>query len=512
MRTPYTPTRLLHVGSSERDPFLVETNDQDKGCGNYCDYVALSHCWGRHPLVTTTKNTLLSHKAGVVWNQLSKTFQDAIILTRALGIDFIWIDSLCIVQDDAEDWAKEASQMASIYRNGHITIAATWAASGENGFLNDRKLPQVYKFLSEGENGKTYHFSARNVFDHTAFRRPLSGDGADRPLPLLTRGWCLQEQILSPHTVHFTSEELVWECHEGTECECNPEDPGPKIKTDVGKALTGASPAELSEAWRRILENFCQRRLTFRKDRLPALSGIAGDFEKHQAMGRYLAGHWERDLPFSLLWVSKRSLGRRETTTALSPLSTRPPTPSWSWASLEAIDMSWQRWKPQLESEVQILEASCSPGTADPRGQVAEGHITFRGQVFEVKLAHDDDQNQNGHIELEHCRSFATDEQGNDASESPVKCHCQADTDPMQKPNTDEVLLFLVLASTMGSGSTKRSLSGLFLLATDNPACPEVRKLKSQTKCDYIAVRIGAGAANSAVDYTTSTVRTVTVM
>ncbi|KAF3809524.1 hypothetical protein GCG54_00012808, partial [Colletotrichum gloeosporioides] len=161
--------------------------------GDYCNYVALSHCWGHHQPAKTTKATL----------DLPKTFQDAITVTRALGIDFIWVDSLCIIQDDPDDWAKEASQMASIYRNAYITIAATSAAGGEEGFLYDRRR-RIYKSTVE-LSGKIRHFFTRCFIDHSPFSRH-DKTISSRPLPLITRGWCLQEQILSPHLVHFTSQ------------------------------------------------------------------------------------------------------------------------------------------------------------------------------------------------------------------------------------------------------------------------------------------------------------------
>ncbi|KAF4836161.1 hypothetical protein CGCSCA4_v012355 [Colletotrichum siamense] len=119
-----------------------------KAYGNYCNYVALSHCWGQHQPAKTTKATLGRYKWRLIWADLPKTFQDAITVTRALGIDFIWVDSLCIIQDDPDDWAKEASQMASIYRNAYITIAVTSAAGGEEGFLYDRRR-RIYKSTAE---------------------------------------------------------------------------------------------------------------------------------------------------------------------------------------------------------------------------------------------------------------------------------------------------------------------------------------------------------------------------
>jgi hypothetical protein len=110
-----------------------------EGCRGH--YVALSHCWGtlgKHPLRTTTDN-LQEHISGISWSTLPKTFQDALKITRELGIDYIWIDSLCIVQDSEEDWRQESREMGLIYERARVTIAAAGAAdSSPKCFILDR--------------------------------------------------------------------------------------------------------------------------------------------------------------------------------------------------------------------------------------------------------------------------------------------------------------------------------------------------------------------------------------
>lgn len=120
------PTRVIDVGSSDGGtvPRICETN------GVTGDYIALSHCWGGGQPLKTTKENISSMKTGIPWAKLPNTFQDAITVTRRLGLRYLWIDSLCIVQDDAQDWEREAANMAVIFESAYLTIAATAATNG----------------------------------------------------------------------------------------------------------------------------------------------------------------------------------------------------------------------------------------------------------------------------------------------------------------------------------------------------------------------------------------------
>jgi len=134
---PSLPTRVLDVGDdSSQHVVLIETGSRQGR------YVALSHCWGppeKRPL-RTTKNTLTDHLDGIAIEALPKTFKDAVTITRALGVRYLWIDSLCIMQDSQEDWEKEASQMREVYQFSYCNIAGTDARDSTEGLIFDRPL------------------------------------------------------------------------------------------------------------------------------------------------------------------------------------------------------------------------------------------------------------------------------------------------------------------------------------------------------------------------------------
>lgn len=149
------PTRVLDV--STNNPSLYVS------CGEKKPYTALSHCWGKSPLIQTHRRTLQDRLAGISWNSLSTTFQDAAITTRELGIRYLWIDSLCIVQDDPEDWARESGSMASIYQGAQVVFAASEANDGHQGFLRSRADSAPPKSIFHGNrfNGDAYSIRIR---------------------------------------------------------------------------------------------------------------------------------------------------------------------------------------------------------------------------------------------------------------------------------------------------------------------------------------------------------------
>jgi hypothetical protein len=133
-------------------------------------------------------NTGYFEQDGIPWSTLSKTFREASILTRELGIGYIWIDSLCIVQDDVEDWAREASHMAEIFLHPYLTIGATGAKNGAGGLLNRNKIHRITKT----HEGVDYTVYIRNLVDHEL----RTQRNKDDPFPSWTelgirnRAWC----------------------------------------------------------------------------------------------------------------------------------------------------------------------------------------------------------------------------------------------------------------------------------------------------------------------------------
>jgi hypothetical protein len=133
--TAQLPKRIIDVGCEDIPPRLCEVGSLSVP---EISYVALSHCWGSIQPYTTEKTSIDDRMKGMPWDDIPKTFQDAIITTRSLRLRYIWIDSLCIVKDDLNDWAEESSKMSHVYENATLTIAAAAAKDDTEGFLHPR--------------------------------------------------------------------------------------------------------------------------------------------------------------------------------------------------------------------------------------------------------------------------------------------------------------------------------------------------------------------------------------
>lgn len=386
INSDYLPTRLIAVLNDEGfavDPFLVETASISRTACHDTRYISLSHCWGSSRPMTTTRDNYKDHLSSIPWDFLPRTFQDAILVARALGVRFIWIDSLCITQDDGEDWAREASMMAGIYENAWLTIAATAAVDGRQGLFTDRIGDEKAQIAHCGSP-----VLLRPVVDHSEFIAYT--EKPSRSLPLLWRGWGLQEQILSTRVLHFTPEELLWECRSEMSCECSPEASGDSLR-EIGQSLGaarsvwGRHPVETGanmRDWYKLVEVYMKRDLTYDSDRLPALSGIANAFQRTLVgPGRYLAGLWESDLIRGLLWRVDRPRPRDPSyKTALSS------PPSWSWASVGQCSIYWPVGTPKGIHVAEVIDASCTRSTVDDKGMVSGGELTLRGKLIPLKI------------------------------------------------------------------------------------------------------------------------------
>ena len=202
------PTRVLDLDAGLPDHAirLLETDQRN------AHYVCLSHCWGKNQACAqpsrrrTTKANLERNKESIPLAYLPKTFRQAIQFTRKLGIQYLWIDSLCIIQDSHQDWQHEAALMGSIYENAFITIAATAASNDDEGFLRGPPSHyRAYQLRCKTTEGTMEDIHVRRHLVH------FKSDWA-RDQPLLSRAWCFQERLLSPRVLHFAPDELWWEC------------------------------------------------------------------------------------------------------------------------------------------------------------------------------------------------------------------------------------------------------------------------------------------------------------
>jgi hypothetical protein len=398
------PSRLIDVGSTDSETLkLVETR------GAEGTYFTLSHCWGGNQPLKTTKATLHERMDGIEWASIPKTFQDAVTITRRLQMRYIWIDSLCIVQDDGDDWEKEAANMGAIYEASLLTISASIASNPNHGIFS-RRLPP-HQICGVDSNGDKYSVFIRKMIPHT-YLSTEAAKGPKSDIPLLTRAWAYQERLLATRVLHYLPDELFWECRSAIRCECGVYVPGAKLRHHSKRGFSKviqrnqAEPAKLAiEPWRwtvteikmwpQIVAEYSARDLTFRKDRLPALSGVARQLHTSNPSLQYLAGLWRDHLPEALLWrvmrkrPEKKRDSRREGPLGSRDLQPGAQTPSWSWASLEGGLMSISYPEKKLVDEkVTIIDAQTIPSGIDPFGSVKQGTIKLRGPVVAAVLSY----------------------------------------------------------------------------------------------------------------------------
>ena len=400
---------------------LVETTPGQRG-----RYVGLSHCWGKEQLLITTRETLADRMAGIDIEEMPRTFQDCIKITRALGIPFIWIDSLCIIQKDAEDWEEQSAVMADIYARCYLNIAATRAAGGHEGILKARFTRRDSTKWSVEFASKTDHNPTIRDIEVQSFKIPeidedirirvalwLSHEALETSrwlrlhkdvAPLLPRAWVYQERNLAPRSLHIHSSEMIWICNAAQRCECAALDTNP-LGGD-GWSATKAQIAMLAEAkdqkalhglWRTIVEDVSILDLSFESDRLPALSGLATRFAEYFPQGeRYLAGLWEGDLLRDLLWESGGSAQMKGPTR-----ERKAGVPSWSWASMSwggghPSGLSWEyETKPKLGKSgatttyhqnfrTRLVSASVEVQGKNRYGTVTAGSVVVEGAVCSI--------------------------------------------------------------------------------------------------------------------------------
>lgn len=355
------PRRVVDIGDEE-DNSGIRLFEANSSPGVY---LALSHAWGNHLPIKTTTDTIKRWKKNIPWNNLSKTFQDAVRTTRKLGARYLWIDTLCIIQDDKRDWEFEAANMAKIYQDALIVISATLSAAGTGGCFSERQTSvEIAAVNSDGTKTRVF---ARTRLPHEAFGqsgafsthwdkdeaiRKAAMQKRERDLaehPVLQRAWCYQERLLSRRTLHYTKNELVWECVQTTHCECGMlryfsndnnsirrrmntvrfDQSDPRMNP-LGRQ-SGQPPWWLPEEWKKVIGQSSFKRLGYATDTLPALAGLASRLASGEGiyLGKYLAGLWERDIDDYLGWMplSKEVVRPRD--------RAQCSFPSWSWASID---------------------------------------------------------------------------------------------------------------------------------------------------------------------------------
>ncbi|KAF4634210.1 hypothetical protein G7Y89_g3912 [Cudoniella acicularis] len=388
------PTRVIDVGNGPTAP-LILTNKDKIGRGER--YVALSHCWGKPTEEEKGWSTTCENKErraqGFPDTELPQTFQDAIRVTRELSQRYLWIDSLCIIQDDPGDWDTESKKMKAVFKNAYCTIAATSAEDSTKGFLNRplKEEDSQYVTVPKSSHGKVYVCTSIDDFP---------GDVEEGLLN--KRAWVLQERALSRRTIHFTKRQTYWECGGGVRCETltymrnaklsflsDPEFPRSIIRRSL--------PARI-KLFQSLFTDYSNLDITYPTDRPVAIDSLATVLaEALHTNVRY--GIFECFLHQSLLWQRAQNISLRQIS---YPAGKAPP--SWSWMAYcnansennETDDGQIQYLQDrhvEWDSSVQFVKAEAN-------NYVLEARVRWL-QDFKIKpegVIHDQKDNEVGHL------------------------------------------------------------------------------------------------------------------
>ncbi len=398
------PSRALDLGP-ENGEGVIKLTDYAAHLG---PYITLSHCWGTsQSMVSTTSSNLEERRRSIPVADLPKTFRDAVNITKGLGIRYLWIDSLCIIQNDLADWEVESTKMADVYSGAFLTIAATKSSNCDGGCLSDRATQDGHVFKTfaidgtyDGKQVQVMMREALNIaHDDTLFSSPRSATA-----PLFQRAWCFQERLLSPRLLHFHADEMVWVCRNATACECGylqhiPPDSHQVLRESIrllNQAMGGIGPGALDQSeiwriWKTIVELYPQLSITQETDRLPAMSGIATRFASI-IQGPYLAGIWEESIPVGLTWLTDQQASRRRRDIL--------GVPSWSWISLQVsggmppVSLGEQFYDGSFTPDLRfkLIKFDNTPATRNPFGPLLNTSITIEGACVKV-LYHFDPTN-----------------------------------------------------------------------------------------------------------------------
>ncbi|KAG5659144.1 hypothetical protein KAF25_000346 [Fusarium avenaceum] len=353
--------RLLRIADVE-NATLISSSQID----GRVDYATLSYCWGGLQTLELSVNNYIQLSTYIRVGDLPQTIQEAIVACTRLGIQYIWIDCLCIIQDSYldEDWKKEAATMGLIYENAVLNLCMAGSGRSSESSYQTRDVNLIKPLHitpdPDDEEDKGAYMVCTDLFDYDIVKCPLR-----------KRGWVFQEWFLAKQSLVFGQIQLWWHCREQLANETFPDgipddarveyEPPPIVrahtmkdtslfmrdkmeddpkdnadfKSHTHQAIGSLQDKETDsfavyKRWWEILSQYAETRFTYESDRVIAFSGIAQAFRSsHNLSDRYLAGIWQRDFPAGLMW-SRTPQGVVEARRSL-----KYKAPSWSWMSID---------------------------------------------------------------------------------------------------------------------------------------------------------------------------------
>lgn len=388
------PTRLLFIANCEdarnSSVRLIETH------GASHSYATLSYCWGAIDSEwLCTKQNVDQYLIGIDREILPATLRDSIVIAASLGVPYIWIDALCIIQDDTSDWATESAKMGGIYHGSLVTIAAAGSSDSHGGCFNTVARPR----FSEEAGHRTLrlgHINRQNLRhpgslrdDLALFESRLQNSSISRLYvvrsaghdpyddiyeeevlhsPLSARAWVFQEQVLSRRIIYFAQSQLFWECEH---CRLSEDGCPQQQAQQIYPILASQKPLstdQIIKSWYLgAVQTYTSRSLTHKHDKLVAISAVARATHLNRRI-EYFAGLWKDCILQGLIW-NRSSPGKKSRTYVC---------PSWSWASQDSsvrYDAIYDEPNKYIPYQPKVLEVHVDRDPQNHFGDVSSGFV-----------------------------------------------------------------------------------------------------------------------------------------
>ncbi len=391
------PARLVDVGcGQEIEPRLCETSKMT----DEFRYLTLSHRWGEYQVLCLRTDNIEQMRRRILEPAISKTFREAMLVVKALGERYIWIDSLCIIQDspNRSDWFEESAKMHAIYANAFCNISATGAVDGRDGCYFDRSPLVVQPLQIEVVNNGIEDLP-RGIY--LCVDWDIWSSNID-DAPLTRRAWVVQERFLSRRVLHFGRRQLFWECREKQACETFPNGVPPQLQLPHQAVYKGIDPdvegararerkglvphPELNvyQLWDSIIERYTRANLTMEEDKLVGIIGLAQHIQSFLNQ-KYFAGLWEKYLADQLLWNTADDTGMARPQKYIAP--------SWSWASIVGPTKRACMIRDATGDNnlIEIVDLDIQTINNHPLSQVTSGWLRLRGSLVRGKIRREDE-------------------------------------------------------------------------------------------------------------------------
>jgi hypothetical protein len=403
--TEFTPKRLIEVIPNEHTGALHwKLTTWERPVAQHIRYLTLSHCWGSGQPICLNKANLSAFAVSSPATAIPKTYQDAMRVTVFLGYRYLWIDSLCIIQDDADDWKAQSAEMGLVYQHTSCNIAAAWAKEGSQGCFSARDPAAMIAPTSisiDAGGGKVLHFDGIQRWKWL---------GSVVKAPLNERGWVLQERYMSPRQLSFARDEVFWECQQLAASESHPGGLPAALFSpeDVDVPLSSkprleyADELTLRRKWMELVEKYTTSKLTVYTDKLIAMAGLAGEARARFDGDEYLAGMWRKDLHKQLVWYVEVYPHPKEGSHASLSRANQYLAPSWCWSSVRGkikTDGSYYDQPGAFVAHlVEVLDASVDARHPSGLYDYVSGSLAIRGIAMWAPIAKMDENTDEGAI------------------------------------------------------------------------------------------------------------------